>query len=100
MSFCFEHFKKCIYKTIFFLFFFFFFFFFWGGGDRVKSRKNSITGLIPSNFMILYLNRYRKTETSVFKYTHRLRHDTVFQYVHVVPDQPLHRWLVVRSFHV
>ena len=71
-----------------------------GVGNRVKSRKNSVTGLIPSHFMILYSNRYHMTETSVFKYTHRLCHDTVFKCVHVIPDQPLHRWLVVSSFHV
>ena len=70
-----------------------------GGGNRVKSRKNSVTDLTPSHFMMLYLNRYHMTET-VFMYTHRLRHDTVFQCVHVVPDQPLHRWFVVSSFHV
>ena len=39
MSFCFEHFKKCIYKTIFFLFFFFFFFFFGGGGIELRAEK-------------------------------------------------------------
>ena len=71
-----------------------------GGGNRVLSRKKSVTGLIPSHFMMLYLNRYHMRETSVFKYTHRLLHDTVFQCVHVVPDQPLHRWLVVSSFYV
>ena len=69
-------------------------------GDRGKSRKNSVTSLIPSHFMILYLNRYHMTETSVFKYTHCLCHDTAFQCVLVVPYQALHRWLVVSSFHL
>ena len=66
-------------------------------GDRVKSRKNSVTGLIPSHFMILYLNRYHMTETSVFKYTHCLCHDTAFKCVLVVPYQALHRWLALGS---
>ena len=66
MSFCFERFKSEYIRQ-----FLFFFFFFgggggWGGvGNRVKSRKNSVTGLIPSHFMILYSNRYHMTETSV-----------------------------------
>ena len=40
------------------------------------------------------------TKTIVFKYTYCLCHGTAFQCVFVVPEQPLHQWLVVSSVHV
>ena len=64
-----------------------------GGSDKEKFRNKPD----PVTFMILCLNRYHMTKTYVFCAT--ILPSNVYN-VHVVPDQPLHRWLVVSSFYV
>ena len=67
--------------------------YFWGegGGVRVYDKEKIRNRPGPITFYDFVLEQIPHDKTYVF---------SAFQSVHVVSEQPLHRWLVVSSFHI
>ena len=73
--------------------FFFFFFVSFGKSLRLGKIRNRPDPVTFYDFIFRQIPHDKK-------HMYCLCHDTAFQFVDVVPDQPLHRWLVNSSFYV